>query len=474
MEAGRSGSAANHALWKKFDEACNTAHKVVESWHDKLRTETTQSKAQRLALIEEIKAWHSSPPAKISRVGRVHCASSLNVGVKAGTSARSCLPNCNPSSSRPWPWPRLRCMPRKTSLQRRHAMIDEATARGAAPNLRIDAVKALQQRWQAEAQAVPRDRKHEQSSGMPSASPRTKPSTARAPRGAPRAAAVALSDHDRRVLEASQGEPANTSGDVQQSALRWRPWRSAAWPCRCFRECGPASTGNPCRCCSGFEESEAAGAGAPVVAVRGDDRPGMKKEEGGARAARPGDRRDGGRGRDGRDGRDSRDSGRFSREPREERGPRLADPAFRAQREALGKCPGRPAQLAAQAHGEALTQLMAAWGSRDASQMPAAQQLGSRVLHKCAVPGRRPSARPLGDAGEALLRLGKRPPTFPHLRNIWGARRALQPQPLTRQRSCSAGNLGQRCRPGYRRAMMPGAPSAERAQATAAQVMHGR
>ena len=38
------GSAANHALWKKFDEACNAAHKVVESWHDKLRTETTQSR----------------------------------------------------------------------------------------------------------------------------------------------------------------------------------------------------------------------------------------------------------------------------------------------------------------------------------------------------------------------------------------------------------------------------------------------
>jgi predicted secreted protein len=48
------------------------------------------------------------------------------------------------------------------SLARRHAMIDEAVALGAAPTLRIDAVKALQQRWQAEAQTVPLDRKHEQ------------------------------------------------------------------------------------------------------------------------------------------------------------------------------------------------------------------------------------------------------------------------------------------------------------------------
>jgi hypothetical protein len=51
------GAVANHALWKKFDEACNAAYKVVESWHDKIRQDSTQAKAQRLALIEEIKAW---------------------------------------------------------------------------------------------------------------------------------------------------------------------------------------------------------------------------------------------------------------------------------------------------------------------------------------------------------------------------------------------------------------------------------
>ena len=51
------GAMANHALWKKFDEACNAAYKVVESWHDKIRQDSTQAKAQRMALIEEIKAW---------------------------------------------------------------------------------------------------------------------------------------------------------------------------------------------------------------------------------------------------------------------------------------------------------------------------------------------------------------------------------------------------------------------------------
>ncbi|MBA4004300.1 MAG: DUF349 domain-containing protein, partial [Delftia sp.] len=167
--------------------------------------------------------------------------------------------------------------------------------------------------------------------------------------------------------------------------------------------------------------------------VRGDDRPGMKKEEGGARAARPGDRRDGGRGRDGRDGRDSRDSGRFSREPREERGPRLADPAFRAQREALEHAQDALRKLAAQAHGEALTQLMAAWESRDASQMPAAQQLGSRVSAQVRSAWSQALGQaPKGDAGEALLRLEMAadvPTPAEHL----SARRALQLQLLTRR-----------------------------------------
>ncbi|HEY4663444.1 MAG TPA: DUF349 domain-containing protein, partial [Comamonas sp.] len=51
------GAAPNHALWKKFDEACNTAYKQVEAWLERVRAESSQHKASRLALIEEIKAW---------------------------------------------------------------------------------------------------------------------------------------------------------------------------------------------------------------------------------------------------------------------------------------------------------------------------------------------------------------------------------------------------------------------------------
>ena len=44
----------------------------------------------------------------------------------------------------------------------RQAMIEEAVALGADPVLRIDAIKVLQQRWQAEAHVVPLDRRQEQ------------------------------------------------------------------------------------------------------------------------------------------------------------------------------------------------------------------------------------------------------------------------------------------------------------------------
>src|SRR5437763_921493 len=51
------GGPPNHALWKRFDEACNTAYKVVEEWLDKVKAEAAEHKAQRIALVDELKAW---------------------------------------------------------------------------------------------------------------------------------------------------------------------------------------------------------------------------------------------------------------------------------------------------------------------------------------------------------------------------------------------------------------------------------
>jgi ATP-dependent RNA helicase SUPV3L1/SUV3 len=179
----------------------------------------------------------------------------------------------------------------------------------------------------------------------------------------------------------------------------------------------------------------------PVIAMRGDDRPGMKKAEPmvPGRGGKFGDRKGapGGGGRFGeprRDDRGPRGEGRFGDRPAfEDRGPRLGDVAFRAQREALEHAQSALKKLAAQAHGEALTQLMTAWEQRSGDQVPSLQELGKAV----AAPVRTSwvqavSAAPSGDASEALLRLeiaSESPTPAEHI----SARRLLQLQLLTRR-----------------------------------------
>jgi hypothetical protein len=191
-----------------------------------------------------------------------------------------------------------------------------------------------------------------------------------------------------------------------------------------------------------------------VIAMRGDDRPGMKKAEpaqagrggkfgdrkDGPRTSRPGDnkfepmRDERGRGGPGRGPRGDDRGGRFGDRPAfEERGPRLGDTAFRAQRDALEHAEAALRKLAAQAHGEALTNLMAAWEHRNAAEVPGQQELGRGVSP--AVRGawvQAVSAAPQGDAAEAILRLemaAELPTPAEHI----NARRALQLKLLTRR-----------------------------------------
>jgi ATP-dependent RNA helicase SUPV3L1/SUV3 len=202
-----------------------------------------------------------------------------------------------------------------------------------------------------------------------------------------------------------------------------------------------------------------------VVAMRGDDRPSSKKGEPApaARGAggRFGDRRDGGRPGAGGPGRpgdrndrgaprgDARGDrsgpggpggpgGRFGdRPPRfEDRGPRLGDAAFRAQREALERADMQLRKLAAQAHGEALTQVLGAWEQRDASRLPSVQELGRAVSPAVRTGwsqaiGTSPSAA-AGDAAEALLRL-EMAAEVPTPAEQLDARRALQLKLLTKR-----------------------------------------
>jgi hypothetical protein len=198
-------------------------------------------------------------------------------------------------------------------------------------------------------------------------------------------------------------------------------------------------------------------AGKPVVAVRGDDRPGMRKAEPAqaGRGGKFGDRAGGGRGDargPGGPGRSPapgdnrfvdprREAGRGDfrgerpdgRDRFEDRGPRLGDTAFRAQRDAMEHAQAALKKLAAQAHGEVLTRLLTAWETRAPDQLPTAQDLGGRINAS----GRSAwvqalSAAPSGDAAQALLRLemaAELPTPAEHI----NARRGLQLQLLTRR-----------------------------------------
>ena len=479
------GGTANHALWKKFDEACNAAHKVVEAWLEKMRTEATENRAQRLALIEELKTWAQEPQQALAAQGDWKAVQRAlyqfgdrwrmggHVGEKIFNELQPLWKQAIGEAAAPLE------RAQKESLDRRHAMIDEATQLGAAPMLRIDAVKALQQRWQVEAQSVPLERKHEQKLWDAFRKPLDEAfnrKTAERERGA-----AELSVRDRAVLDAAKAlDAANASGDAQkirsamsalEAALRGQAQEradaaavrdgaaqvkqpnqvpahdqqaSAAMESEANSDSDPAEGGQPGASAEADAPAQEAAAQAPakparpVVAVRGDDRPGMKKDAPAApgRGGRPGERRDARPGRDAGRG-DARGGPRMGErggwQDQEERAPRLGDAAFRAQRDAMEHAQQALRKLAAQAHGEALTQLLAAWEKRDAELLPSAQELGGRVSPAVRTQWVQALQKaPSGDAAQALLRLeiaSEVPTPAEHL----SARRMLQLQMLTRR-----------------------------------------
>jgi len=482
-KATDQGGAPNHGLWKRFDRACNEAHKFVEQWLTTVRAEAAAHKAERLLLIEEVKAWGT----KNAGAGESADWKAFNRQLhqfserwrNAGHLAEKAFAELQPQ------WKEAihtAAAPleaaQKFSTERRQAMIAEAEALGAAPMLRIDAVKALQQRWQAEAQSVPLDRRFEQKLWDTFRKPIDEAFNRKTQQR--EQAAAAMSAHDRAVLEAAKAlESANASGDAQRiraalsqleaatrgeaaaaadSAPKAAPAAAEAAPATEAQASGAPAVAEPSAEASADDSAaEAVPAPAPaappkpakpLVAMRGDDRPGARKVEpaatgrggrfGDRRDGRPGDRRDGGKGGFGRDGRDGRGPGGFGDRggrfgDRPERGPRLGDAAFRAQRDAMEHAQAQLRKLAAQAHGETLTQLLGAWAARQPEQLPSAQELGRGVSG-----GTRSGwaqalqAAPQGSAAEPLLRLemaAEVPTPAEHL----DARRALQLQLLTKR-----------------------------------------
>jgi hypothetical protein len=379
----------------------------------------------------------------------------------------------------------------KTSLARRQALIAEAQALGAAPTLRIDAVKALQQRWQEEAHTVVLDRKQEQklwdAFRQPIDQAFARKSSTR------EQAQAALTPHDKAVLEAAKAlESATAKRDISQIRAAMQVLEQvsrgevvaspAAAPEPAAAAPGPASAASqqpaaqaeaveavptPVADAEASAESDAAAGEAvvqtsaeqasaeqdaapevtpakpkaaprPVVAVRGDDRPGQKRTEVASAGPRGRDGKPGGKFGDkpgfGRDGKFSREGGREGgRDGFAPRGPRLGDAAFRAQRHALESAQDALRRLAAQAHGEVLTQLMHAWEKRDAAQLPAAQAIGNKLSSVQRTQWAQAlTAEAKGDTVTPLLRLemaAELPTPAAHM----DARRALQLQLLTRR-----------------------------------------
>ncbi|HQR85217.1 MAG: hypothetical protein B7Y59_11905 [Burkholderiales bacterium 35-55-47] len=476
-------AAPNPALWKRFDSACNRAHEVVDAWLKEARAQTTAHKAQRLALIEEVKAWtveHANGPDWKGVARQLHqfaqrWRESGHLSEKMFAELQPVWKAAIHAAHEP-----LEVM-QKASLARRHALIAEAQALGAAPTLRVDAVKALQQRWQEEAHAVVLDRKQEQklwdAFRQPIDEAFARKSSVR------EQSQAALTPHDKAVLDAAKAlDSATAKGDaaairaamqVLEQIARGEVVAPAATPApvatpEASAEAVAASAAaEPTTEMTTDASAEAASSGAahssdeasveanaeqpadnsaeaaepaaevapvkpkvaprPVVAVRGDDRPGQKRTE-----VAPA-----GRGRDGKPGGKFGDKPGFGRDGGREgfapRGPRLGDAAFRAQRHALESAQDALRRLASQAHGEVLTQLMHAWEKRDAAQVPAAQAIGSKLN-----PAQRTqwaqavSAEPKGEVVTPLLRLevaADLPTPAAHM----DARRALQLQMLTRR-----------------------------------------
>jgi hypothetical protein len=451
-------AAPNPALWKRFDAACNKAHVVVDTWLKEARAQTAANKAQRLALIEELKTWsaeHAQGPdwKGVSRQLYQFAQRWRESGHLSEKMFAELQPQWKAAihaAHEPLE------IVQKASLERRNALIAEAQDLGAAPTLRIDAVKALQQRWQEEAHAVVLDRRLEQklwdAFRKPIDEAFARKSTVR------EQAQAALTPVDKAVIEASKAvESAVAKGDA--SAIRAamqnlervslgelpvevpRPVvvaAAASAPSPVPEEHSVATAtevvAEPVESVAPTPTPKAAPR--PVVAVRGDDRPGQKRTELPSQS---------GRGRDGKPGAKGamggKAGGKFGDKPggwrdREDsapRGPRLGEAAFRAQRFAIDNAQDALRRLAAQAHGEVLTQLLHAWEKRDPEQMPAAQAIGNKVnaaqrTQWTQAVGKTPS----GDATQALLRMemaADLPTPAAHM----DARRALQLQLLTRR-----------------------------------------
>ncbi len=526
------GGMPNHGMWRKFDEACNEAHKLVEAWIEKIKADEAVHKTQRLAIIEEVNAWTA---ANASRTDWKAVDRELyqmiekwrnggHIGEKAFAELQPQYKAAMKAAHAPLE------AAQKASLDRRRAMIEEAKELGATPVMRIDAVKALQGRWQAEAQSVPMDRKEEQKLWDAFRKPIDEGFERK---GKVRESeAAAMSQHDKAVLDATRvldaaiasqdvkairnamdaldaagrgkampaATPAApvdvanadaTAATVDAPVFEQKEALASVEPAQGATEKIVADTSDAAATAPDAEPSVATDAAPqppdapeaaqaaeaeiapaasapveppkapakPVVARRGDDRPGAKlsspakpeagrfgDKRGGDRSnskfgdKKPGgpggfgDRRPDARGDSRGDGRGDRGAGFGAREERfEDRGPRLSNTAFYALRDGMDKAQLALKKLAAQAHGESVVSLLTAWEGRNAETLPTAQQLGRSLQPAARTQWAQALAKPAaGDAAQSLLRL-EMAAEVPTPAEQLDARRMMQLQLLTKR-----------------------------------------
>ncbi|PAT38655.1 DUF349 domain-containing protein [Vandammella animalimorsus] len=441
-------SPPNGHLWKRFDEAMGKARAVVDEWLSKVKAESQAHKAQRQAIIDELRAFAGGPEqasADLKALNRQlrqfaeRWRNAGHVSDKIFTQLQTQWKEAYDAASAPLE------QARKRSAELRRSLIEQAQTLAERQPLDIRAIKELQQRWQTEAQSVPLERRLElklwDAFRQPLDAAFSRKSAQR------HQAQAAASAHDQAVLQAAQTlEQAVASGDAQsirdamqalQGAVRSAPAdatpttatpeategsapaaaapgheAAANAPTATSAQAQPAPAAAPeAAAADGAEPAAPAEDGAPaaasddaaaepttpaasaapaaaparpVIAVRGDDRPGAQPASGAhsaARSARPGARPDARRERHERNDRSERHE-RHERHERRERpaaAPRLGDAAFRAQRQAMDNAQAALRKLAAQAHGETLTQLLQAWSQRDAQAVPAHAQLGKHL-----------------------------------------------------------------------------------------------
>ena len=462
------GGLPNHGLWRRFDQACNRAYPFVQAWLEKAKAEGAAHREGRLALLAQVAAWteaHQGNTDWKTQSRELHQFSerwrnSGHLSEKAFADMQSQWKTAIKAAHVGLE------VAQTQSIALRRAMIEEAKALGEAPQLRIDAVKALQQRWQIESQAVPVERKLAQKlwdafrQPLDDAFSRKTQMRADAP-------AQNLSEHDKAVLAAAtELDKAIAKADAAliRQALAHMQAVSAG---QAAPVASPPAAVNEVAAPEPVVASEATPAVSPdeaaepptqasaeatvktdavlatpkpvlvkkVVAVRGDDRPGQKKTEP-MPAGRFGDKagarrpeRDAGN----RRGSDAARGGQRDKSEFEARGPRLGDAAFRAQRQALEQADMALRKLAMQAHGETLVHLLGAWQQRQPDQLPPAKELGPRFTAQQRLDLAKALQAPAqGAADQALLRLEiaaevATPAAF------MDARRMLQLQLLTKR-----------------------------------------